>query len=80
MKVTLLAMACALASCAQHGDRQWLNTGRDERVFNPATGRYDWPDDAALRRPQPPVAAKPATAAPPDEGARTYNPATGRWE
>lgn len=43
--LTLVAAALAslLSACAN--SESMFNTGRDARVFNPATGRYDWPDE-----------------------------------
>lgn len=39
----LLASAIVLTSCASPEPSNLFNTGRDARVYNPTTGRYEWP-------------------------------------
>ena len=77
----LLLFPLALAGCGSPSPGSNLfNTGRDARVYDPATGRYEWP--AGEARPQPRRSAPTRMAVPPaDPGdGRAYNPATGRWE
>ena len=40
--VLALSFAIVGASCTQN--ENLFNTGRDARVYNPMTGRYEWPD------------------------------------
>ena len=37
-----LCFAALLASCTSTDNL--FNTGRDARIYNPRTGRYEWPD------------------------------------
>ncbi len=81
MNRILLLLALTLAGCGSPGTGSNLfNTGRDARVYNPATGRYEWPEEEL--RPKPRKTDSPRTTAPqPDMGdGRAYDPATGRWE
>ena len=81
MSRIFLLLALTLAGCGSPGlGSNLFNTGRDARVYNPATGRYEWPEEEVRPKSRHTPAAR--TAAPPaDSGdGRAYNPATGRWE
>ena len=57
-------------------------SGRDARVFNAATGRYDWPDEPRERAPRNRPAAERSTSAatPAPSDGRVYNLEKGRYE
>lgn len=40
--ILALYLGTLLASCAPTDNL--FNTGRDARIYNPMTGRYEWPD------------------------------------
>ena len=78
----------ALCGCADPDStlRDLTRTGRDARYYNPQTGRYEWPEEDAPRRPRKAAAVSaalreqesPARATPDIE--RPYNPQTGRFD
>ena len=43
----LLGSAVLLAGCASLDRPDLFATGRDARTYNPQTGRYEWPEEAA---------------------------------
>jgi hypothetical protein len=75
---TVLVAGCS--SFRSGGDL--FATGRDARVFNPSTGRYEWPEEpsrrAAARRSSRLSASDPS-ATPAGDG-RVYNLEKGRYE
>lgn len=75
--LSLIAGAVALSACGS-GDKDWFNTGRDARAYNPQTGRYEWPDeDPAPRRAKPPQPIDPAAGAPEE---RAFDPKKRAFE
>lgn len=42
--LALATIAVVSAGCTPTTSQNLFNTGRDARVYNPATGRYEWPD------------------------------------
>jgi len=68
--------------------RNLFRSGQDARVYNPMTGRYEWPDEPAASRPSRTNDIRRATpesreTPPPTPGAgdeRIYNPQSGRFE
>ena len=84
--ITLAALVLAGCSSLEHPN--FFRTSHDARVYNPQTGRYEWPDDAP-----PPAPRKPRvdpnedrTVDDPPRGLlgrpddRPFNPQTGRFE
>lgn len=46
LRVVLLVFTVAmLASCTSPLAGSLMESGKDAREFNPATGRYEWPDE-----------------------------------
>ena len=43
-RLLLLCLCLALAACKSSQTENLFNTGRDARVYNPISGRYEWPD------------------------------------
>ena len=87
LRIASLAALLVLSGCAEPDTalRNLTRSGRDARYYNPATGRYEWPDeDTAPRRPRKADAIgatlreqeKPAA---PDDG-RNYNPQTRQFD
>jgi hypothetical protein len=84
----LSAAASLFAGCDSLNRPDYFASGRDARVFNPQTGRYEWPDDAPPARPRKPrvsLSDEPANA----DGRRTglnpqddrvFNPQTRQYE
>ncbi len=58
-----------------------LKTGQDARAFNPQTGEYEWPKDAAPRpkTKREPGAVTPATTPAPKPDGRPYDPQKGEF-
>ena len=85
LRLASLAALLVLSGCAEPDSalRTLANSGRDARYYNPATGRYEWPDTAP-RSPRKADAIgatlreqeKPAA---PDDG-RIYNPQTRQFD
>lgn len=78
------AVVFAVACSPMSGGGDLFASGRDGRVYNAETGRYEWPDEdrPRSRRKVPPGAAAtratPAPAAPGD--GRVYDLQKGRYE
>ena len=46
LRAVLLVLTVArLASCTSPVSGSLLESGKDARVFNPTTGRYEWPEE-----------------------------------
>lgn len=46
LRAVLLVSALAmLASCTSPVAGSLMESGKDARVFNPVTGRYEWPEE-----------------------------------
>jgi hypothetical protein len=43
--LALLLVGFSLVACETPRTENLFNTGRDARVYNPATGRYEWPGE-----------------------------------
>lgn len=41
--VLLLTVAAIFSSCTSPDSDSFMSSGKDARVFNPVTGRYEWP-------------------------------------
>ena len=40
----VLLLASTLVGCTPTTEQNLFNTGRDARIYNPLTGRYEWPE------------------------------------
>ena len=85
MKLPHLAAIAAFALCAGCNSLdnplsgfRIFQTGRDARTFNPQTGEYEWPKDAAPR-PRPRVARSAAATPPPKDDGRSFDPMRGEF-
>ena len=73
--------AALLTACGALDHTDLGATGRDARIYNPQTGRYEWPDEpSSSPRKMPSAATREArTDVTPDDD-RVFNPQTGRYE
>jgi hypothetical protein len=47
LRAVMLVFAMSLITgCKSPDPGNLFNTGKDARVYNPMTGRYEWPDDS----------------------------------
>ena len=77
----------AVSGCADPDTtlRDLTRTGRDARYYNAQTGRYEWPDDDAPRRPRKSEAVSATlreqeNPAAPSDAERPYNPQTRQFD
>ncbi len=75
----------ALSACHSLDSPSYPGTGGDARVYNPQTGRFEWPERDA--QPAGPdrrrISSRDEPRGAPTRGGadeRTYHPQTGRWE
>ena len=77
----LAAAAVALGAGCHSLDNPFSsipNTGRDARIYNVQTGRWEWPEKDRPRSTPKPARTAAATPAPKDDG-RNYDPQKGRF-
>ena len=81
-----ILLALAFAGCVNPDDdalRSLTRSGHDARYYNPATGRYEWPEDETPRGPRKSEvvgAALREQEEPAEEDARAYNPQTRQFD
>src|SRR5436190_21420949 len=86
--VLLVLAYCGCSDSPETLDRQFFRTSRDERVYNPMTGRFEWSPQSTTSRPHRSAStgstAREAEHSPgPTPGSnddRVYNPQTRQFE
>ncbi len=84
-RVFVLGMLAVVSGCSQADRPDYFASGRDARVYNMQTGRYEWPDGEPKRTPYKPRVnpnepEKPRAGILGTGDERVFNPQSGRYE